>query len=489
MSRRRWWFVLAALVAVGACDDDPTEPAAADLTGDFSITPDTLGVQEAIRVVFNRSIEGATALDPANFVVTNLCDSLRVPGAVRLSGDTLIFSPSQPLPFLTLLSVRVQNILDENGNAMRLPIVFQRITEAPPVRDASWAFLNSPTNDFVTGVSFNDPDYGYLATFGGSVFRTTNGGGVFGARFKTPNITEIYNIQAFGRDTVLMIGAVLIGGSPQWTAFRSLDSALTFQPANTVGVLLYGSRFRRVGDEVVGVVGGQALTPALYRYRISTHTLTAATGTPSSGTELFTDIALSADTTKAVATFFDFFTNRGLAYRSLNGGASYTALTLPADTRNLFGTGFVDNTTALLLGDSSEFFRVDVAAGTVTRLGAAQGIPQTEVIGTASTIYTFTRARFAPDGQLGWVTGYVTRRRPGSADVVQGVILQSRDGGQTWTRQAIARAPDNGLGFPPVRALQALSRDFAALGGDNGLVAARIDDTRPAAGACSFTQP
>ena len=489
MSRRGWWLALATVVVVGACDDDPTDPSAADLAGDFAITPDTLGVQEAIRVVFNRPIEGAGALDPANFVVTNLCDTLRVPGSVRLSGDTLIFSPSQPLPFLTLLSVRVQNILDLNGNALRQPIVFQRITEAPPVRDASWAFMNSPTNDFVTGVSFIDPDVGYLATFGGSVYRTTTGGNIFGARFKNPNITEIYNIQAFGRDTVLMIGSILVGGSPQWTVFRSLDSAGTFQPANTVGVLLYGSRFRQVGTEIVGVVGGQALAPALYRYRASTHALTVASGTPNSGSELFTDIALSADTTKAVATFFDFFTNRGLAYRSLNGGVSYTAITLPADVRNLFGTGFVDNTTALLLGDSSEFLRVDVAAGTATRIGAAQGIPQTEIVGTASTIYTFTRARFAPDGQLGWVTGYVTRRRPGTADVVQGVILQSRDGGQTWTRQAISGAPDNGLGFPPVRALQALSRDFAALSGDNGLVAARTDDSRPAAAACSFTQP
>jgi photosystem II stability/assembly factor-like uncharacterized protein len=480
---------LALLAVVAGCDDDPTDPGVPDLAGDFAVTPDTLGVQEAIRVVFNRPVEAGTALDPANFVVTNLCDTLRVPGAVRLSGDTLIFSPSQPLPFLTLLSVRVQNILDAQGNALRQPIVFQRITEAPPVSDVSWDFQNSPTNDFVTGVNFENPDVGYLVTFGGSVYRTLNGGAIFGARFKNPNITETYNIQTFGGDTVLMIGSILVGGSPQWTVFRSLDSALTFQPANTVGVLLYGSRFRRVGTEVVGVVGGQSLAPALYRYRASTHTLSVSTGTPNTGSELFTDIALSEDTTKAVATFFNFFTNRGLAYRSLDGGASYTAMTLPADTRNLFGTGFVDNNTALLLGDSSEVFRVDVAGGTVTRLGAAQGIPQTEIAGTASTIFTFTRARFAPDGQLGWITGFVTRRRPGSADVVQGVILQSRDGGQTWTRQAIAGAPEDGLGFPPVRALQALSRDFAALSGDNGLVAARTDDTRPAAAACSFTQP
>ena len=146
-ARMRSWGALLLIALSAACDDDPSAPAIADLTGDFSITPDTIGVQEAIRVVFNRPIDAATALDQANFVVTNLCDTLRVPGAVRLAGDTLIFSPSQQLPYLALLSVRVQNILDEQGSALRQPIVFQRITQPPPVSDASWEFLNSPTND------------------------------------------------------------------------------------------------------------------------------------------------------------------------------------------------------------------------------------------------------------------------------------------------------------------------------------------------------
>jgi hypothetical protein len=486
---RKWsWCALALLTLSTACDDDPTEPSVGDLTADVSITPDTLGVQEAIRIVFNRSVDAATALDPANFVVTDLCDSLRVAGSVRLAGDTLIFSPSERLEFLTLLSVRVQNILGTDGLALRQPIVFQRITRPPPVSDASWAFLNSPTNDFVTGINFANPDLGYLVTLGGSVYRTVNGGAVFGARFNTPNITEIFNIETFGGDTVLMVGATLSGGSPRWTVFRSLNGALTFQPANLVGVTLYGAQFRRTASGVIGVVGGQSATPGVFRYRSDTHALTAASGIPGANSVLFTDVALSADTIHSVATFFDFFTNLGSAYRSVNGGASYTALTLPANPQPLFGTGFINSNTALLLGDSSEVMRVDLTTGTVTRLGATQGIPQTDIAGNAITVYTFTRARFTDDGQLGWIIGYLTRRLPGSPDVVQGVILQSRDGGQTWLRQAISGAPENGLAFPPVRTVQALSRDFAVLSGDNGLVAARVDDSRPAAGACSFTQ-
>jgi hypothetical protein len=378
--------------------------------------------------------------------------------------------------------------LDLSGNALRQPITFQRITRAPPVSDASWAFLSSPTNEVVTGVHFADPDVGYVVTFGGAVYRTLNGGSIFGARFKDPNITDTHNIESFGGDTVVMIGATLVGGSPRWAVFRSLDSAETFQTSNTVNAQVYSSQFRSAGGSFIGVVGGQSANPALFRYDGATNVLTAASGFLASGSELFTGVALSPDATSALASFFNFFTNRGIASLSTNGGTSYSQLTLPTDTRRLFGTGFINNATALLLGDSSEVLQLDVATGTVTRLTEAQGIPQTEIVGTASAVFRFSRARFAPDGQLGWITGFVTRRQPGLADVVQGVILQSRDGGQSWTRQAIAGAPENGLAFPPVRALQVLSRDFAALSGANGLVAARKDDSQPTAAACSFTQ-
>lgn len=478
----------AAILLVGGCDDDPTEPSAMPLSGDFTVTPDTLGVQEPIRVVFNRPIDAATALDPANFVVTDLCDTLRVPGSVRLAGDTLIFSPSEALRFLTLLSVRVQNVLDEDGNALPQPITFQRITQAPPVSDVSWTFLNSPTNDVVSGVSFADENTGYILTIGGSVYRTVNGGLVFGARFKNPNISQTFNIQTFGGDTVVFLGSILVGGSPQWGVFRSIDSALTFTPSNTVNRLVYGSQMRSVNGTIVGVVGGQGSTPGLYRYNLAANTLTPATGGPTSGSILFTDAALSPDTTNAIATFFNLSTNDGLAYRSVDGGATYSQITLPAVTPNLLGAGFIDEGTALLLGDSSTVLRVDVATGAVTALDGANGIPQTEIVGSATTVFRFSRARFVPGGQMGWITGSLVRRQPGSPDIVQGVVLQTRNGGQDWTRQAIVGAPENGLGFPPVNALQALSSDFAAISGVNGLIAARTDDSAPVAAACSFSQ-
>ena len=492
MIRRTHWcsaacLTLAAMVLLGGCDDDPTEPNLPPLTGDFSVTGDTIGIQEPIRIVFNRTINPATALDPANFVVTNLCDTLRVPGSVRLSGDTLVFSPSEALPFLSVLSIRVQNILDVDGNALPQPITFQRIVQPPSVSDVSWSFLNSPTNDAISGISFSDPDVGYVATSAGSVYRTVNGGLTFGARFKDADITQAFNIQTFSGDTVLFLGAFLTGGSPQWAVFLSVDSALSFVPSNAANRLLYRSQVRNVGGSIVGVVGGQGSSPGLYRYNLATNGLTQASGAPGGG-NLLTDVSLSPDGTKAVASFYNTTTNVGVAHLSVDSGLSYAPLALPLGVYRLFGTGFVDDATALLLGDSSTVLRVDVASGQVTPLGIAEGIPQTEVIGAATTAFTFRRARFTPDGLIGWITGVVTRHQPGSADVIQGVILQSRNGGQTWTRQAIEGAPDNGLGFSPISSLQALSSDFAAIGGLNGLIAARTDDSAPAAEACSFSQ-
>ncbi len=318
------------------------------------------------------------------------------------------------------------------------------------------------------------------------MYRTVNGGLVFGARYKDPNVTSTFNIQTFGGDTVVFLGALPVGGVSRWAVFQSVDGALTFTPSNVADRQLFRSQMRNVNGTIAGVVGGQGSTPGLYRYNFITNTLTEASGAPASSSVLLTDVALSPDTTHAIATFYNTSTNVGLAYISSDGGATYTQIVLPPNVQRLFGVGFISNATGLLLGDSSTVFTVDVATGQATEQGAAQGIPQTEIVGTASTVFTFRRARFTPAGQIGWITGSVVRRQPGAANVVQGVILQSRDGGQTWARQAIEGAPENGLAFPAVITLQARSPDFAALGGLNGLIGARKDDSRPASAACSF---
>ena len=102
------------------------------------------------------------------------------------------------------------------------------------------------------------------------------------------------------------------------------------------------------------------------------------------------------------------------ASRSLDGGLTYTTLTLPANVFGLQGVGFAGNNIGFLLGDSSAVLRFDASAATptFTALGAAQGIPQTEVNATTGerTTYRFIRMQFVPGTQTGWITGSFTRR-------------------------------------------------------------------------------
>lgn len=192
MRTKRWSILSAAVVLVlggaVACDDDPAQPVIPPLEPTILVA-DTIGQQEALRVVFPRAVDPVTALDPANFIVTNLCSGLRVPGALRLIGDTLVFSPSTRLPFLTPLAIRIQNVLDPAGNGLGEPVTFRTITEAPPVRDASWEFLTSPTGDVLFSTSFISRDVGFISQNGGKIFKTTNSGSFFAALFKDEDIT------------------------------------------------------------------------------------------------------------------------------------------------------------------------------------------------------------------------------------------------------------------------------------------------------------
>jgi photosystem II stability/assembly factor-like uncharacterized protein len=474
-----------------ACDDDPGAPVDVFPGHSLEAVPDTLGVQQAIKVVFEDSLLAATALDPANFVVTNLCTGLRIPGAVRLAGDTLIFTPSQPLPFLTLLGVRIQNLLTPSGRPMPAPITFQRITAPPPISDQTWRFLDSPTNEGLTGVSFVDSLLGYIVGAGGTVYRTTDGGQSFIVRFKDINLTTPADIRAFGPDTVFMVGSLRVGTGTVRALFRSINGAQTFEPAVQTGEFLFVNAMRRVNGVPEGIFGGISATPALYRYFGATNTATRGSGHQTSGW-LLTSADLSPDANRALAAFRGLSNPQlGAAALSLDGGLTYTPLTLPANVYGLGAAGFVDNATAVIAGDSSVVLRFDASSAAPTFTLITAGVPQTERNAATGeiTAYSFGDIRFAPGTTTGWMTGSFVRRRPGTPDVAGGVILQSDDGGVTWRRQAIATALENGLAFNPVFDLQALTRNFAAVVGRNGLVAARTDTTRTGLTACSLNAP
>lgn|GEM_PF-2728536 len=505
----------AALLAFVACDKDPSAPEILDLEPRLT-NVDTVGTQEALTVMFARAVSAQSALDPANFVVTDLCTGLRIPGSLRLSADSLSvsFSPAQSLNFLTPLEIRVQNILDSRGQGLRAPLIDTVITRAPPVSDVSWSFLNSPTNDLVTGVFFVTPQFGYINSLGGSIFVTENGGVTFREAFKAPNINFLRQIHAFTRDTAFVVGAINVAGVTRGALFRFTDTSVVtdarldpiFQTP-TINEIPSGLGVTRLSDGYRAVFGGQSSGPFAYVYDSRLNTTTRATIAVASATSPgFTGIAISRDgRNAAISTRIRLpgaaiFT-QSLAFRSTDGGLTYVQATPSQGTNGqngifaLNGVNFRTNTEALLLGDSSVIARFDVTTGAITRLGLGNGIPQSTAVPNpvtgviTTTIFSFNRASFTDDGQTGWVVGSTSVRTPGVPDVSNGVILQTTDGGNTFTRQAIAGAPQNGLGFSRVVQVQALSPQFAALSGAEGLVAARRGDAQRTVAACSFINP
>jgi len=495
-------ILLRSVAAVGlatftlsSCDKDPTAPEKVLLNPRLANVADTvIARQGSIRIVFGVPVNQATALDPGNFVVLNTCTGLPVAGSLRFVGDTLVFSPSQALPFLTGLSVRIQGVLDQNNQAMAQPVIFRLRTENPPVSDVSWEQLPSPTNDFLTGVSFLSRDYGFIVSTNGGVYRTDNGGTSFAALFKSPDITGTADIRVVSHDSIYMVGSPSFGGTTISASalFRSVDAGHTFQvvfsddPANMFSL----SVRKRTGAAPEMVIGGSIGSLAAWRYDQQKDSI--ARFGPVGGSVFGNMADLSADGANAVVDGLQITGPQsavGVAYRSTDGGRSYTQISLPANTHLLRGLGFINNTDAFLLGDTSTVLRVNTTTGTVTALGAANGIPQTENDPTTGTkvFYFFTRARFAPDDpNVGWIIGYLVRRVPGLPDVRRGILLITRDGGQTFTRQAVANASENGLGFPQLFDIFVLSKSFAVVVGDAGFIAARKSDTQNFATLCSF---
>ena len=486
--------VLCAAVLLGAagCDDDPSSPTLAPLSLEV-LSDSVIGRQEAIRIVFNSdSIDQRTALDPENFIVIDRCTGLRIPGSVRLQRDTLVFSPSRAIPYLTPLGVRVQNVLDARGRAMEAPVTFELITEEPPVRDVSWTSLNTPTNDDVSGITFVDENLGFLSTFGGAIYRTTNGGRDFAALFKDPDIITT-RVRAISADTIFMTGSPSFGGSTFTTAglFRSVDGGRSFQVIFTANPasMRWPAIHEAAGRKPVVLIAGNQGSLTAWRYDTEIDSL--AQFGPVGG-QLGYGSRISPDGANA-ALVGAGITGPGLprpavAYRSTNGGRSFTAVPVPGESFNLFDVAFPSNTQAIAVGQRSGVYRIDVTSGAITRI--TNGVPQTDSTATELTIYNFYAITFAPGSQTGWIVGEVLRQEIGQPQVARGFILQTTDGGVTWTRQAVAGEREDGLGFEPLYDLTALAADFSSTGGRGGYLASRTAESSSGEnlGVCAFRE-
>lgn len=487
--------VSVVALTLAGCDSNPTRVGPIQFSPHLANAVDSvIPLQGSIRILFNGPVNQATALDPGNFVVTNNCTGLPVPGALRFVGDTLVFTPSQALPFLTALTVRIQGVLDLNNNAMSQPVIIHLRTENPPVSDVSWTQLASPTNDPIAGVSFFDREFGFISTNTGGVYRTDNGGQSFAAIFKSADVISTFDIRLVSKDSMYMVGAPSFGGTRLGAAalFRSIDGGRTFDTVFTEnsGNMFSLSLLKQTAAAPLMVIGGSIGSMVAWRFDEQLDSL--ARFGPVGGSVFGTMADISPDGSNAAISGFQAIPPQsavGVAYRSTDGGRTYVPITLPANTHFLRGVSFINNTDAFLLGDTSTVLRVNATTGAITPLDSSNGIPQTETDPATGTliVYLFRRARFAPDDpNIGWIIGTFVRRVPGQPDVRRGIILMTRDGGQHFTRQAVANAPENGLGFPELVDISVLNKNFAVVVGASGFIAARPSDTQNFATLCSF---
>jgi photosystem II stability/assembly factor-like uncharacterized protein len=371
---------------------------------------------------------------------------------------------------------------------MLQPFTVSVSTEAPPVSDISWQSIQSPTQDFVLGVTFATASRVYLSGSSGSVYRSENAGNTFAAIFKDPNIITTRNVRTVGADTVYMVGALNEQGSFSTAAiFASTNAGLTFTPIfrtrpadmRSLNVIPRGTT--KASLYVVGNSGN-----ALTAWRYDTQTDSVFTLGPVGG-QIGNGGDLSTDASHAVAVgFIPGAGNPGVAHRSTDGGRTYQQVTLPANTGQLRSAAFSSATSAVLVGDSAVVVMLNAATGVTSRITA--GVPQNSVVGQTITRYSWRKIDFAPNSQIGWIAGVETRTNPNTPDDVRGVILITRDGGTTWQRQAVAGAPESGLAFPSLIDVHAQAPDRAIVGGLNGFVATRTSDVQTGAQICSLPE-
>jgi photosystem II stability/assembly factor-like uncharacterized protein len=418
--------------------------------------------------------------------------------------DTLIFSPSQAIPFLTPLAIRVQNILTPGGQALALPFTTNVRTETPPVSDISWEVTDSPTQDPGSGIYYLDRMRGFYSTSSGTVFTTPDGGQSWQFLYKNDDFTAVRSIRAASVDSLYLIAAPKLGGTTVSAVgvFRSTDGGQTFSPIfiQDPGDIRHLVMRKFPGRAPILMAFGNVGRLSVWRVDESTGTVSRFG--PVASVIIGNSGDLSPDASRAVAVGLTTSgipgTFNGAALVSLDSGVTFTQVTnLPANTRQLRGAGFADNTTAFLLGDSSAVLRLNTTTGEATRLDGTAGIPQRTVAedGTVTT-YHFTRAEFAPDNrEIGFIIGYSVVDRPVGGDIKRGVILMTRDGGETWTQQAVSGAGENGLGFPPLGEspgrgdLHVLARDFANTVGEEGFIAQRPGDVTAVTAVCAFNTP
>jgi len=489
--RRPYATVLVvALAFAAACDDDPNDP-----NPNFSVTcpAQSIGVDQPIVFTVNGPV-AAASVNQGNVVVSEAVTGVEVPGALSFDAaagqSSITFTPSAQLAFRSTFRVRVQNLTTTGNVPLQSVVVCDVVTPPPPITELFWRPLPSAGGGSLRGGSLPTSDVGYVAQLVQPFFRRDNAASTeFVALPNIPYYTNFFDLSFVDVNR----GFATLGEPRESRSLigETADGGATFSVLANVGnQALTRMYFRRVAAGEAGIFGvaggGRLPTANLFKYNSQTRTFATL---PIGNTSQVADIDFATDTLKGVANTFgvqvgllDF---RGVVARSSDGGSTWTVIpnsVAPADVVSYVGVAIRNNGEIFTTGANGYVAKLTpgTTAGTYTITRVLQNvIPNLDP--TNNLALQYTDVEFLPNNDLkGWVIGLQQTGVQNGIPRLRGLIFETRDGGNTWTRQGVPGAPDFGAEFPALNRIL-ISPDGARvwLVGEGGTVLEYHPTTTP----------
>lgn len=478
----------ALAVALSACDDDPTAPAA-----NFALVgcpTGDLAVNAPINLNFTQNVL-PSSVSGANIIVTDASTGIEVPGGLGFgaSGSQIQFSSSAPLAFGTVLSIRVQNLLSVDGTTPLRVVVCNVRTQAPPIAEVVWDSLEPPSGTRLLGASLYAPDSGWVASFAVPLFRRigvatqtgANNNGVLSGgwdiRFNQPYFAASFDVDFISKqhgfaahfDTRNFRGVIT-----ETDDDGAVFDTVFFLPGRSVNRLRIDST---AASGLVALAGGGTVANAAFLRRSggpATWAVTSSFGATASVSDIdYTrnDVNTAYGVSLGVRVNASTVIIRpGRLFRSGDGGASWAEVAgTAADSQTIayYGVAKRQNGDVFVSGGNGFFARMANGGTTLTRINL--GIPSLDSANFEALRYT--DVQFAPDNdQVGWVIGQQLTGFSNGIPRYQGLIFMTRDGGATWIRQGVRNANGYGAEFPALNRLEVFSSTEVWAVGEGGIV-------------------
>lgn len=496
---RRWLTAACVMLALAACDDDPNEPTERlALVG----CPTSADVNAPITLNFTVPLNTATVA-PGAIVVSSASTGLEIPGSISLdpaSNSRVIFTPSQPLRFAERVRVRVQNLRSAATNSSLDVAVCEFTTQNPPITQLYWRALPNAGGNLLVGASLIGNDRGFVVSVSGILSQLTDTASQFVVRFQEPRFLAGFDVdfvsptRGFATFSEFRRGRTVLAETNDGGArFDSVASVLF----DNVSRIQFDTTSGRVGgnNPFNAMGGGGTYETSFYRYLPATRTFRSTflefdTSDPNASGQVQDLDIMAGDTSKVAAVTAGIdsppFQVRGWLWYTTDGGATWNQLRstrAPDSVVTYWGTAVRPGGDTWITGENGFVGRVAnpfSGTGTVTRVNdpAIAAVRSIDPRNTEALVYT--DVQFAPDDpNKGWIVGAQLIGQANGVPRYQGVIFETTNGGQTWTRQGVLGAPNYGAEFPRLNRLEVRSSRSVWIVGDGGTVLRYVGSGAP----------